>query len=137
VDDARQGGERGSRRFDARRDDPRLAALARMGGACPNTRDTWTVPLARIEDKWGRLPVELWNDPRMVGKVVAWRDSLAATPRAADIGVTVLSRLLEWGRLRARVRVNVAPGIPQLYRGADRAEIIWTARTSTPSAARR
>jgi hypothetical protein len=91
----------------------------------PNTRDTWAVPLARIEDKWGKLPTELWNDPRMVGKVVAWRDAMAETPRAADIGVTVLSRLLEWGRLRARVQVNVAGGVPQLYRGADRAEIVW------------
>jgi hypothetical protein len=100
---------------------PEWAALA------PSTRDTWTVPLTRVEDKWGRLPVELWNDPRMVGKVVAWRDGMAATPRAADIGVTVLSRLLEWGRLRARVQVNVAAGVPTLYRGGDRAEIVWTA----------
>jgi hypothetical protein len=92
----------------------------------PNTRDTWTVGLTRIEDKWGRLPIELWNDPRMVGKVMDWRDSLDKTPRAADIGVTVLSRLLEWGRLRARVRVNIAAGIPNLYRGEDRAEILWT-----------
>jgi hypothetical protein len=95
-------------------------------GLAPNTRDTWGVPLARLEDKWGKLPVELWNDPRMVGKVVDWRDSMAATPRAADVAVTVLSRLLEWGRLRARVRVNVAAGVPTLYRGGDRAEIIWT-----------
>lgn len=92
----------------------------------PNTRDTWQVGLTRIEDRWGKLPIELWNDPRMVGKVVEWRDGMSATPRAADTGVTVLSRLLEWGRLRARVRVNVAAGIPNLYRGDDRAEIIWT-----------
>lgn len=92
----------------------------------PQTRATWSVALNRIEDKWGLLPLALWNDARMVGKVLAWRDSLATTPRAADIGVTVLSRLLEWGRLRARVTVNVAAGVPQLYRGADRAEIIWT-----------
>lgn len=93
----------------------------------PQTRDTWTVPLNRIDTKWGGLPLELWNDHRMVGKVVTWRDSMAETPRAADIAVTVLARLLEWGRLRARVRVNVAAGIPQLYRGGDRAEIIWLA----------
>lgn len=99
---------------------PEWAALA------PNTRDTWTVALIRIEDKWGALPTALWNDPRMVAKVVAWRDSFADRPRAADIGVTVLSRLLEWGRLRARVAVNIAGGVPTLYRGADRAEIIWT-----------
>src|SRR5213079_537942 len=89
------------------------------------TRNTWAVPLARIEGKWGEHSLELWNDPRMVGKVVAWRDSMAATPRAADIGITVLSRLLEWGRLRARIRINVAGGIPSLYGGGDRAEIIW------------
>ena len=91
-----------------------------------NTQATWSTPLARIEAKWGPTPLELWNDTRVVGKVVAWRDSMAATPRSADIGVTVLSRLLDWGRLRARIRVNVAAGIPNLYRGADRAEIIWT-----------
>jgi hypothetical protein len=62
---------------------------------------------------------------------------MAATPRAADIGVTVLSRLLEWGRLRARVRVNVAAGIPQLYRGATAPRSSGPTTTSTPSAARR
>jgi hypothetical protein len=91
-----------------------------------NTRATWSTPLARIEDRWGETPLDLWNDPRMVGKVVAWRDSMRDRPRAADIGVTVLSRLLEWGRLRARVRVNVAAGVPGLYRGQNRAAIVWT-----------
>jgi len=28
--------------------------------------------------------------------------------------------------LRAAVTINVAEGIPKLYRGGDRAEIIWT-----------
>jgi integrase len=93
----------------------------------PTTRNTWTTGLVRIEDKWGETPLALWNDPRMVGRAVAWRDSHSDTPRAADIGVTVLSRLLEWGRLRARVAVNVAAGIPNLYHGSDRASIIWTA----------
>lgn len=99
---------------------PQYKALA------PNTRATWEVPLARIADKWGKFGLELWNDPRMVGKVVAWRDGMADTPRAADIGITVLSRVLEWGRLRARVKINVATGVPNLYHGADRSEIIWT-----------
>lgn len=90
------------------------------------TKHTWDTALVRIDGKWGETPLALWNDPRMVSKAVAWRDSLSATPRAADIGVTVLSRLLEWGRLRARVQVNVASGIPNLYGGGDRETIIWT-----------
>jgi integrase len=91
-----------------------------------STRRSWSTWTARIEAKWGKVPLEVWNDPRMVGKVIAWRDSHGGTPRSADEGVKVLSRLLEWARLRARVRINAAAGIPQLYRGADRSAIVWT-----------
>jgi integrase len=70
------------------------------------TKRTWGTWTARIESKWGKLPLEVWNDPRMVGKVIAWRDAHSDTPRSADEGVKVLSRVLEWGRLRARVRIN-------------------------------
>lgn len=90
------------------------------------TKRAWTTWTVRIEAKWGKIPLEVWNDPRMVGKVIAWRDCYRETPRSADEAVKVLSRLLEWGRLRARVRLNVAAGIPQLYKGADRSTIIWT-----------
>jgi integrase len=62
----------------------------------------------------------------MVSKVVAWRDSRSETPRAADIGVTTLRALLEFGRLRGRVSINVAANIPALYQNGQRAEIIWT-----------
>jgi len=90
------------------------------------TQKTWGFALDRIAEKWGQTPLAVWNDPRMVAKVVAWRDSRAATPRAADIGVTVLRALLEFGRLRGRVIINAAANIPQLYRNGQRAEIIWT-----------
>jgi integrase len=116
------------------RPDPRLLlSLIREWQASPEwkglaagTRKTWGSPLNAIEARWGSKPLSVWNDPRMVAKVVAWRDERAATPRAADIGVTVLRELLKFGKLRARVLLNVADGIPTLYRGGDRAEIIWT-----------
>jgi integrase len=92
----------------------------------PGTKKTWGFALDLIEDKWGDVPLSVWSDPRMVAKVVAWRDSRAATPRAADIGVTTLRALLEFGRLRGRVAINVAAGIPALYRNGHRAEIVWT-----------
>lgn len=62
----------------------------------------------------------------MKAKVVEWRDTLRDRPRAADIGVTVLRALLKFGELSGKVHHNVAAGIPSLYRGGDRAEIIWT-----------
>lgn len=91
-----------------------------------NTRRTWGPILDRVEDRWGPTPLTLWSDPRMVTKVVKWRDEAAATPRAADNRVTVLHSLLAWARLHGRVLVNVASGIPGLYSGGNRAEIIWT-----------
>lgn len=95
------------------------------------TKKTWGSALKVIEAKWGATPLSLWNDPRMVAKVVAWRDSRAATPRAADIGITVLRALLSFGRLRGLVTINVADKIPQLYRNGERAEIVWTAEDIT------
>ena len=99
---------------------PEWAAFA------PTTRKTWGSALLLVEDKWGLSPLAVWNDPRMVAKVMVWRDSRAATPRAADIGVTVLRALLEHGRLRGLVTINAASNIPHLYRNGQRADIIWT-----------
>jgi integrase len=62
----------------------------------------------------------------MKRKVVDWRDSRSETPRGADTGIQVLRSLLEFGCLRGMVTINVAKGIPQLYRGGNRAEIVWT-----------
>lgn len=75
------------------------------------TRKTWGSQLDVVEQKWGETPLAFWNDPRMVAKVVAWRDSRADTPRAADIGVTVLRTLLEFARLRGRLTMNAAQNI--------------------------
>lgn len=91
-----------------------------------STRQVWGLNLDLIEKRWGEKPMSVWDDFRMVGKVMKWRDERAATPRSADMGVTVLRELLKFGRLRGRVRINVAEGIPHLYKGGNRADIIWT-----------
>jgi integrase len=103
-----------------RRSSPEWEALA------ASTKKTWGAALDLVEARWGGTPLEVWNDPRMVAKVVTWRDSRAETPRAADIGITVLRALLEFGRLRGRVTFNAAANIPTLYRNGQRAEIAWT-----------
>lgn len=90
------------------------------------TKRVWGYQLDLIEAKWGKTPLSIWSDPRMVKKVVEWRDTRANTPRPADMGVQVLFNLLAFGRLRGQVAVNVAANIPRLYKGGDRADIIWT-----------
>jgi hypothetical protein len=89
------------------------------------TRETWGFELDAIDRRWGATPLEVWSDARMVAKVIAWRDSRSATPRAADMGVQVLGELLAFGKLRSLVSINVAAEVPGIYHGADRAEIIW------------
>lgn len=109
-----------------RSQDPGRPSSPEWEALAASTKKTWGSALDRIEEKWGDVPLAVWNDPRMVAKVVAWRDSRSETPRAADIGVSTLRALLEFGRLRGRVSVNVANGIPTLYRNGQRSEIIWT-----------
>ena len=109
-----------------RSEDPERPSSPEWEALAKSTKKTWGSALDRIEERWGDIPLSVWDDPRMVSKVVAWRDSRASTPRAADIGVQTLRALLEFGRLRGRVAMNVANGIPSLYRNGQRAEIIWT-----------
>lgn len=91
-----------------------------------STKQTWGVALDGIEAKWGTVPLTVFEDPRMTAKIVDWRDSRSETPRAADIGVTVLKAFLKWCRLKGKLRINVAEGIPPLYSSGGRAEIVWT-----------
>lgn len=90
------------------------------------SRRVWRGHIDLIEQRWGKFPIAIFADPRMTAKVVKWRNERAATPRSADIGITVLSALLAFARLRGHVPVNVARDKPQLYKGSDRAEIVWT-----------
>ncbi len=106
--------------------DPARPSSPEWERLAPTTKKVWGSALDRIEEKWGDVPLALFNDPRMKAKIVDWRDSRSATPRAADMGITVLHALLRFGGLRGRLLTNIAADIPNIYRGADRAEIIWT-----------
>lgn len=98
------------------------------------TRRQWAYKLATIEAKWGAVPLHIFNDPKMRGKVIAWRDGMADTPRSADFHVGVLRSLLAYGRFLGRLTINVAEDMPQLYKGGKRATIIWEANEAEPFA---
>ena len=107
--------------------DPRKPGSPEWEALADSTKRVWRGHVDLIEERWGKAPIAVWNDPRMVAKVVKWRDERAATPRSADIGITVLAAMLEHARLRGRITINVARDIPTLYRGGQREEIVWTA----------
>lgn len=90
-----------------------------------STRKVWRSHVDLIEEEWGNAPTGIWDDGRMSSQVVIWRNKRRATPRTADIGVTVLRSLLKWAKLNGHVSLNAASDIPLLYRGQGREEIIW------------
>lgn len=110
-----------------RPDDPDRRSSPEWDRLAATTKKTWGSALNKIEEKWSEAPLAVFNDTRMIAKVVAWRDSRTATPRAADNGVTVFQALLKFGMQHGILNFNVAAGIGKLYIGGERAEIIWTA----------
>jgi integrase len=92
----------------------------------PNTQRMWGAALDRIALHWGHRTLAQFDNPRIKAEIVAWRDRRASRPRGADIGVVVLQALLKFGQLRGLVSHNAARGVPPLYHGGDRAEIVWT-----------
>lgn len=91
-----------------------------------STKKTWGSALKRIDEKWGTVPLTIFDDRRMISKIVKWRDSRADTPRAADQGVTVLRALLKYGIQLGLLSINVAADIGKIYQGGQREEIVWT-----------
>lgn len=100
-------------------------ASAAWAALAPATRTSWGLALATIEAKFGTAPLEVFDDRRVRGKIVAWRDTMATTPRKADYHIQVLRALLAYGRLTGQLAVNMAADIPGLYKGGNRAAIIW------------
>jgi integrase len=88
------------------------------------TKPTWSGWLDRIRDEFGEAQLSAFEDRRMRGDILAWRDRWEAQPRSADMAIQVLSRLLSWGVDRTRLVNNVAEGIASLYEN-NRSDIIW------------
>lgn len=111
-----------------------LCAMFRMSDAWngrgpkpigPKTKASWTTWLDRIQDEFGTLSIGQFDRPHMRPRIIKWRDGYAKTPRAADMGVQVLSRLLSFGMAEGKLLHNLCAGIDGIYQ-ADRSGLIWT-----------
>lgn len=91
------------------------------------TKQTWAPWLDRIADYFGDLRIAQFDRPEKIRpEIRKWRGRYAATPRAADTGMQVLSRVLSYAvDPLGRIANNPCEGIKQLYSGS-RADIIWT-----------
>ncbi|WP_226018470.1 site-specific integrase [Novosphingobium sp. FKTRR1] len=104
--------------IDAYQTSPEFKKLAK------STLPTMQMWLQRIKDKFGQAPIAAFEDRRMKGDILDWRDQWADKPRTADMAVSHLSRLLSWAQARGRVSVNICDGMAKLYE-SDRSDIIW------------
>jgi len=89
------------------------------------TKENWRPWLRRIQDRFGTTSISAFDRPLMRVAIRKWRDTYKTTPRAADMGLQVLSRLLSFGVEEGRLQNNVVAGISRLY-SSDRSMIIWT-----------
>lgn len=110
-----------------------LAGLVEQYRAAPDytrlaasTKAEWLRWLDRIKlAKIGTLPIAALNERAVRAHLLAWRDTYADRPRAADYGAQVLGRVLDWAADRALLEANHFAKVDSLHR-SDRADQIWT-----------
>lgn len=93
-----------------------------------STQKNWRPWLDRIRQHFGELRTSNFDRPDKIRPFIRrWRGKYAETPRTADYGMQVLSRVLAYAvDPLGELGTNPCEGIKQLY-SADRADIIWTA----------
>lgn len=76
------------------------------------------------KDKFGTAKLRAFNDPRIRGDIIAWRDKWADAPRSAHYAMQVLKLVFSWGVERGWLTINPAEAISSAY-SVDRADIVW------------
>ena len=102
----------------AYRDSPEFCSLA------DSTKRDYRLWLGRISDKFGSIPIEAFEDRRMRGEIMAWRDTWRETPRTADKASVMMATIIGWAVERGILKSNVASKIRQLHK-VSKADKIW------------
>jgi integrase len=95
---------------------------ARLSKGSQRTFQTW---IPRINEKFGDVPLSVFDDHKMKLDIVEWRDGWSDQPRSADHAVQSIRRILSFGQSTFKLNINCAFKIPPLYE-ADRSYIVWT-----------
>lgn len=90
-----------------------------------STKHQWTPWFPKIKAHFGNLSVRQFDRPTIRVDIKRWRDQWKKTPRTADYGKQVLSRILSYCVAEGKLAANMCEGIPNLYE-CDRSDIIWT-----------
>jgi integrase len=92
-----------------------------------STKRNWRPWLDRIDEHFGDLRTRAFDKGDSAKKAIRkWRGQYSATPRTADYGLQVLSRVLAYAvDPLGEVGTNPCEGVKQVYSNS-RADIIWT-----------
>lgn len=89
------------------------------------TKNDYDAALVKIGARFGIMPLEVIEDPKVRVRFLEWRDEMAvSSPRQADATFGVLRIVLEWGRDRGHLSHNHATRPKKVYK-ADRSEKLW------------
>lgn len=80
--------------------------------------------LDRISERFGDAYLGAFEDRRMRGVILQWRDTWAKQPRTADKASFMMGALLGWAVERGVLSINVASGIKKLH-DVNKADQIW------------
>jgi integrase len=94
-------------------------------GLRETTRGGYQAAIDTIEAEFFDLPLSAIAEPGARRLFIEWRDSFAATPRKADMLLTVLARILSYGLDLELVQRNPLEKIGKLSDGTRR-DAIWT-----------
>ncbi|MBX5084622.1 tyrosine-type recombinase/integrase [Rhizobium lentis] len=92
-----------------------------------STKRNWSRMLDKIETHFGEISNAQFDRYKRIRPIILqWRSQFAETPRTADYGMQVLSRVLSYGvDPLGKIASNPCEGIKSLYKN-DRAAIIWS-----------
>lgn len=92
-----------------------------------STKKDYRLWLTRISERFGDTPLAAFEDRRIRGDIITWRNNWAGQPRTADKASVMMSTILNWAVENGRLSVNVAAKIKQLHH-ADKSQEIWEER---------
>jgi integrase len=93
-------------------------------GLAPSTQRQWRPWFDKIQDHFGDLSLRQFDRPKIRRDIKKWCERWRDTPRTADYGRQVLSRILKFAVDEGELQFNPCKGMPNLY-SSNRAEIIW------------
>ncbi|HBF32699.1 tyrosine-type recombinase/integrase [Rhizobium sp.] len=92
----------------------------------PSTRSTYLPYLKTIETEFGDMEIRAVEATGSRAVFLEWRDSMSATPRAADIAWSILQRIMAFGVHMEKLKRNPCTNAGRLAESGTRREIIWT-----------